>query len=137
MPNESTQTLEALGKLRSELAANLFARLREMSFDGIGISRETYGPSETAAMELVAKEAKVHGLETEWDAARNMIVRLPGQERRLPAVATGSHLDSVPQGGNYDGAAGVIAGLLALIEAKTQGAPQRSMVNPPDPQLMP
>ena len=127
MPNESTQALEASGKLRSELAANLFARLREMSFDGIGISRETYGPSETAAMELVAKEAKVHGLETEWDAARNMIVRLPGQDRRLPAVATGSHLDSVPQGGNYDGAAGVIAGLLALIEAKTQGAPRRSM----------
>ncbi|MEC7203393.1 MAG: Zn-dependent hydrolase [Pseudomonadota bacterium] len=127
MPNESTQALEALGKLRSELAANLFARLLEMSFDGIGISRETYGPSETAAMELVAKEAKVHGLETEWDAARNMIVRLPGQDRCLAAVATGSHLDSVPQGGNYDGAAGVIAGLLALIEAKTQGAPQRSM----------
>ena len=98
-----------------------------MSFDGIGISRETYGPSETAAMELVAKEAEVHGLETEWDAARNMIVRLPGQDRRLAAVATGSHLDSVPQGGNYDGAAGVIAGLLALIEAKTQGAPRRSM----------
>ena len=127
MPNESTQALELSCKLRSELAANLFARLREMSFDGIGISRETYGPSETAAMELVAKEAEVHGLETEWDAARNMIVRLPGQDRRLPAVATGSHLDSVPQGGNYDGAAGVIAGLLALIEAKTQGAPRRSM----------
>ena len=127
MPNESTQTLEVSGKPRSEQAANLFARLREMSFDGIGISRETYGPSETAAMELVAKEAEVHGLETEWDAARNMIVRLPGQDRRLPAVATGSHLDSVPQGGNYDGAAGVIAGLSALIEAKTQGAPRRSM----------
>ena len=127
MPNESTQALELSCKLRSELAANLFAQLREMSFDGIGISRETYGPSETAAMELVAKEAEVHGLETEWDAARNMIVRLPGQDRRLPAVATGSHLDSVPQGGNYDGAAGVIAGLLALIEAKTQGAPRRSM----------
>ncbi|MDP7392649.1 MAG: Zn-dependent hydrolase [Alphaproteobacteria bacterium] len=126
MPNESTQALEVSCKLRSELAANLFARLREMSFDGIGISRETYGPSETAAMELVAKEAEVHGLETEWDAARNMIVRLPGQDRRLAAVATGSHLDSVPQGGNYDGAAGVIAGLLALIEAKTQGAPRRS-----------
>ena len=127
MPNESTQALEASGKLRSELAANLFARLRELSFDGIGISRETYGPSETAAMELVAKEAEVYGLETEWDAARNMIVRLPGQDRCLAAVATGSHLDSVPQGGNYDGAAGVIAGLLALIEAKTQGAPRRSM----------
>ena len=127
MPNESTQALEASGKLRSELAANLFARLRELSFDGIGISRETYGPSETAAMELVAKEAEVYGLETEWDAARNMIVRLPGQDRCLAAVATGSHLDSVPQGGNYDGAAGVIAGLLALIEAKTRGAPRRSM----------
>src|SRR5579864_3175759 len=41
---------------------------------------------------------------------------LPGLERALPAIIIGSHLDSVPHGGNYDGAAGVIAGLAAMAE---------------------
>jgi beta-ureidopropionase / N-carbamoyl-L-amino-acid hydrolase len=39
---------------------------------------------------------------------------LPGVDRRIPRILIGSHLDSVPQGGNFDGAAGVIAGLCAL-----------------------
>jgi Peptidase family M20/M25/M40. len=39
---------------------------------------------------------------------------LPGKRRELPRLMTGSHMDSVPQGGNYDGAAGVVAGLSAL-----------------------
>src|SRR5436190_18686285 len=86
-------------------AADLFDTLRTMSFDGVGISRETYGPGETAAMELIERLAQTHGFETSWDAARNLLVRLPGSAPELPVVATGSHLDSVPQGGNFDGAA--------------------------------
>jgi N-carbamoyl-L-amino-acid hydrolase len=39
---------------------------------------------------------------------------LPGQDRVAPPVIIGSHLDSVPQGGNFDGAAGVVAGLAVL-----------------------
>ena len=39
---------------------------------------------------------------------------LPGKDRRAPRILIGSHLDSVPQGGNFDGAAGVVAGLCAL-----------------------
>jgi N-carbamoyl-L-amino-acid hydrolase len=101
--------------------------LREASFDGVGVSRETYGPGETAAMERVASYAAEEGLAVEWDAARNLIVRLPGADGTLPAVATGSHLDSVPQGGNYDGAAGVIAGLAVLMAAKRNGTPRRTM----------
>ena len=54
------------------------------------------------------------GIETAWDAARNLICDCPGSAPELPVVATGSHLDSVPQGGNFDGAAGVIASLMAL-----------------------
>ena len=45
----------------------------------------------------------------------------------MPVVATGSHLDSVPQGGNFDGAAGVIASLMGLIAAKEMGQPLRTM----------
>jgi N-carbamoyl-L-amino-acid hydrolase len=110
-----------------ELAAELFDMLRNMSFDGVGISRETYGPGETAAMELVERLAATHGFETSWDAARNLRIRLRGTAPELPVVATGSHLDSVPQGGNFDGAAGVIAGFIGLLAAKARGRPLRTM----------
>jgi beta-ureidopropionase / N-carbamoyl-L-amino-acid hydrolase len=109
------------------LAADLFDTLRDMSFDGVGISRETYGPGETAAIELIERLAQAHGFDTSWDAARNLLVRLRGTAPELPVVATGSHLDSVPQGGNFDGAAGVIAGFIGLLAAKERGQPLRSM----------
>ncbi len=109
------------------LAENLFDRFREMSLDGEGISRETYGPGETAAMEVIEAIAVEHGFATHWDEARNLIVKLEGREPELRVAATGSHLDSVPQGGNFDGAAGVIAGLMALIAAKENGPPKRTM----------
>jgi beta-ureidopropionase / N-carbamoyl-L-amino-acid hydrolase len=110
------------GELRT-LAERLFDQLRQMSFDGVGISRETYGPSETAAMELIEKTAIEHGFKPTWDAAKNLSVRLEGQQTKGPVVATGSHLDSVPQGGNFDGAAGVVAGLIALIAARDKSLP--------------
>lgn len=103
---------------RRALAAELFERFREMSFDGVGISRATYGRGETEAMEVIAALGRDQGLGVEWDPARNLILTLPGLRSDLPAVATGSHLDSVPQGGNFDGAAGVIAGLISLLAAK-------------------
>jgi N-carbamoyl-L-amino-acid hydrolase len=109
------------------LSIDLFASLRAASFDGVGVSRETYGESETEAMEIVAQQAAHEGLTIEWDPARNLVISLHGRNPELPAVATGSHLDSVPIGGNYDGAAGVIAGLIALIAAKQFGPPPRTM----------
>ncbi len=46
----------------------------------------------------------------------------------MPFLACGSHLDSVPQGGNYDGAAGVIAGLMALVRMRSDGfLPRRTI----------
>lgn len=118
---------DLIGSDLSALSQGLFDQLREMSFDGVGISRETYGASETAAMELIEAVASQHDLETSWDAARNLTIRLPGEDASLPVVATGSHLDSVPQGGNYDGAAGVVAGLAALIAAKQRGQLRRTL----------
>ena len=109
------------------LARRIFDSLREMSFDGVGVSRETYGPGETAAMDLLAGIAAENGFAVSWDAARNLIIRLEGQDPDAPVVATGSHLDTVPVGGNFDGAAGVVAGLLALIAARDTGTPPRAM----------
>ena len=108
------------------LARTFLDDLREQSFDGVGVSRETYGPGETAAMELLRDIAAREGLGTQWDAAGNLIVRLEGRDPSLPVVATGSHLDSVPEGGNYDGAAGVIAGLMTLLSLRDRGAPLRT-----------
>ena len=52
------------------------------------------------------------------DAGANLVVTLAGSEPDLPFLACGSHLDSVPQGGNFDGAAGVVAGLAVLARFK-------------------
>jgi N-carbamoyl-L-amino-acid hydrolase len=108
------------------LAAELFDQLRAQDtgaagpsgpsgLSGLGgITRDTYGPGEQKAHRLMAETARTLGLEVSTDAALNLYLTLPGRNRALPAVMTGSHLDSVPLGGNYDGAAGVVAGLAVL-----------------------
>lgn len=55
------------------------------------------------------------GLAVEVDERGNVVGRLRGRSPELPEVWTGSHLDSVPQGGRYDGALGVVAGLEAVL----------------------
>jgi N-carbamoyl-L-amino-acid hydrolase len=97
-----------------ELAVELFDALSSATSDGVGITRETYGKGESAALDIVEARARAHALATERDAGANLVVTLEGTQPQLPFLACGSHLDSVPQGGNFDGAAGVIAGLAVL-----------------------
>ena len=109
-------------------AVDLFEALRVQSFDGVGISRATYGEGESRAMALVADAAAQEGLTVAYDAAANLVISLPGERSDLPFAACGSHLDSVPQGGNFDGAAGVIAGVLALVRLQRAGVvPPRTL----------
>ncbi len=96
------------------LAEDLFAALRARTGDGAGITRASYGEGESAALDIVEAKARQLGLATERDAAANLVVTLEGSEPGLPFLACGSHLDSVPQGGNFDGGAGVVAGLAVL-----------------------
>jgi beta-ureidopropionase / N-carbamoyl-L-amino-acid hydrolase len=96
------------------LAGQLFDALRAASFDGVGITRESYSGRESTALDIVEAKAREFGLEAARDAAANLVVTLEGSEPDLPYLACGSHLDSVPQGGNFDGAAGVVAGLAIL-----------------------
>jgi N-carbamoyl-L-amino-acid hydrolase len=109
-------------------AERLFDRLRADGFDGTGITRDSFGAGETRALAIVEAEAQAIGLATTRDAAANLVVTLPGTDPTLPAIACGSHLDSVPQGGNFDGAAGVIAGLLALARLRADTATRRRTV---------
>jgi N-carbamoyl-L-amino-acid hydrolase len=95
-------------------AEALFAALHRIGWDGTGITRPSYAAAESAALDHIAAAAHALGLATRRDRAANLVVTLPGADPVLASVSCGSHLDSVPQGGNFDGAAGVIAGLLAL-----------------------
>jgi beta-ureidopropionase / N-carbamoyl-L-amino-acid hydrolase len=104
-----------------DLAERLFAAMRERTFDGVGITREAYGEREQIAHDLTRAEAEALGLECKVDHAGNLTMTLPGTDRGAKQVVLGSHLDSVPQGGNYDGAAGVLAGLASVAGMKRAG----------------
>jgi beta-ureidopropionase / N-carbamoyl-L-amino-acid hydrolase len=110
---------------RIELADRFFTDIRAMSLDGPGVSRDSYGPGEQAAIDYCVELAKSEGLNVRFDQAANLIIEYPGEDTDAPCIICGSHLDSVPQGGNFDGAAGVIAGLIALIRMK------RGNITPP------
>lgn len=102
------------------LAVEMFDRIRELSFDGVGVSRESYGPSETACLDYLKQWALAQGLVVEADAAANLLFT-NADAAATDRIVVGSHVDSVPQGGNFDGLAGVIAGLLCLKRLKDEG----------------
>ena len=97
-------------------ASKLFDDLRAGSIDAVnrGVTRDTYGKGEQFGHELVEKHARDLGLEIRHDHMRNTYMVWPGLDRQAPALVIGSHLDSVLGGGNFDGAAGVMAGLIAV-----------------------
>ncbi|HEX4326752.1 MAG TPA: Zn-dependent hydrolase, partial [Burkholderiales bacterium] len=117
-----TATLD-LSTLR-DTAVRMFDEVRKLTFDGVGVTRESYGRGETAAADFLRELAQAEGLKVETDRAANLVFSLPDDGGEAPAVWSGSHLDSVPQGGNFDGLAGIVAGLLCLIARRRQGTPQ-------------
>lgn len=96
------------------VAERLFTALREQTSDGEGVTRDAFGPGERIAHALVRAEAEALGLEIGVDVSGNMYMTLPGTDRAAKKIILGSHLDSVREGGNFDGAAGVLAGLAAV-----------------------
>jgi len=109
--------LTAAGKL----AERVLERLAQATTDAPGITRVAYGPGERFAHDLVRDEAEELGAVGRVDAAGNLYLTLKGRDPALPAIVIGSHLDSVPHGGNFDGAAGVAAGLAVMAELVGQG----------------
>jgi hydantoinase/carbamoylase family amidase len=63
------------------------------------------------------------GLSVSWDEAGNLFGRLPGSDSSRAEVWTGSHLDTVPNGGRFDGALGVVVGLEAVAALRESGPP--------------
>ncbi|MCU1671878.1 MAG: N-carbamoyl-L-amino-acid hydrolase [Blastococcus sp.] len=87
------------------------AELAEIGRDpGGGLSRTSFTPADAQARAWYAAKCEEAGLTLELDALGNMVAGLPGRHDE-PAVWSGSHLDTVPHGGAFDGALGAVAAL--------------------------
>lgn len=84
--------------------------INDYSF-GDGMSRLAYTSQDKTARELFIKRCQEAGLSVRVDAIGNIFARREGSEPNLPAIAFGSHLDTVINGGQFDGILGVLGGL--------------------------
>lgn len=112
-----------------EFCRGIFETIRAMSADGRGVTRQGYGPMESRVIEYLKGIGNDLGLELTTDAAGNVWMRYVGSDPTLPAFVAGSHADSVPEGGNYDGLAGITAALaVAWWMRKNNYTPKRDFV---------
>ncbi|MBS0643873.1 MAG: hydantoinase/carbamoylase family amidase [Proteobacteria bacterium] len=118
MANVTADSIKAAVQAQRQSMQALFDQLRRDGLDEPGVSRDPYGDGEQRAHATVAAAADAMGLTLDRDDAVNLYMTLPGRDRHAPALVIGSHLDSVPHGGNFDGAAGVLAGLAAVAALK-------------------
>jgi allantoate deiminase len=99
-------------------AATVLSRCDELaalsSLDGGLIKRVYLSPEHAAANSRVAAWMGEAGMRTWHDAAGNQVGRLEGREPGLPALLLGSHIDSVPAAGRYDGILGVLTAIAVV-----------------------
>lgn len=98
---------------------NLQARIEEhidaiskfTATPGQGTTRLTYSNQDKQARKYIKEKMAEYGLEVSEDGFGNIFGKLKGTIKDAPSILIGSHFDSVPNGGSYDGPAGVVAGL--------------------------
>jgi OHCU decarboxylase len=103
------------------IRADIEAIARCTAAPGRGASRPTFSPAWAEARAYVISQAEAAGCAVRTDAAGNVRARPAGLGWDAPAWLVGSHIDSVPSGGDYDGVAGVVVGLELLRSAKDDG----------------
>ena len=86
-----------------------------------GMQRVAFSPLDVAGRDYVMELMRRAGMAVRIDAAGNIIGRIEGSGGSLPAIALGSHTDTVPAGGQYDGALGVIAAIEVVQALKDAG----------------
>jgi len=105
--------------------ARLNRQLKELSVFGAnphgGVSRTAFSDADRAGRAWVMERMRAAGLDVSVDLAGNIFGRRSGTDARLKPIVFGSHIDSVPDGGNYDGTVGV----LASVEVAQSFAEQR------------
>jgi N-carbamoyl-L-amino-acid hydrolase len=114
-------------------ADRLWARLMALAEIGAtpagGVNRQALTDGDIAAWHRVIGWATEAGLTASTDAAGNLFLTLDGRDRAAPPLLLGSHLDSQPTGGKFDGAAGVMAALEAVVSlAERDDTPARDVI---------
>ena len=104
------------------------AELAELGKYEYGINRGLATPQERKARELFVKWATESGYQLTQDAIGNLFARRNGSDPAAAPILVGSHLDTVPTGGAYDGAYGVVAALCALEQLDSEGIATRHPV---------
>ena len=106
---------EAVARVSEE---RLWRRHMEMArigaIPGNGVNRAALSTEDIAARKVLIGWARERHFEVGVDAIGNLFVRRPGEDRTAAPVMTGSHMDSQPRGGRFDGIYGVLAALEAL-----------------------
>src|SRR3981081_4186441 len=93
-----------------------------------GVNRQALSPEDAAARNLVASWAKARGFSISTDAIGNLFVRREGSDPAALPVMSGSHMDSQPTGGRFDGMYGVLAAFEALEALEDAGIATRRPV---------
>jgi len=99
-PDRMEQRIKALGQYGTNSAG--------------GVSRVAFSDADIAGRAYIMDLMREAGLSVRVDTAGNLIGRREGREEGLPVIMFGSHIDSVPGGGNYDGDVGVIGAIEAI-----------------------
>jgi N-carbamoyl-L-amino-acid hydrolase len=86
-----------------------------------GVSRPAMSPADVEGREWFRGRVEAAGLDFRQDGAGNLSAVLAADDPTAPTLLTGSHLDTVPNGGRYDGALGVMAGLEVLRTVREAG----------------
>jgi N-carbamoyl-L-amino-acid hydrolase len=107
------------------LVQSLLDGVATIGADPPGITRDAYGRGENEAHHLIRKAGEALGMQASIDAGANLSLRWAAGKPEAPPIIIGSHLDSIVQGGNFDGAAGVIAGIGAVAALRAAGITPR------------
>src|SRR5271154_259092 len=91
------------------------------------VTRVLFSEADLRGRAFVKKLCREAGLVLREDAVGNIFARWEGLQKNLPAIATGSHIDAIPNAGKYDGVVGVLGAIEAIRALKSAGfLPKRS-----------
>jgi allantoate deiminase len=93
-----------------------------------GVTRLLYSKAWCQAQKALQQKMEQYGLNTHFDCVGNLFGKLQGTDADSPVILTGSHIDTVVEGGVFDGAYGIIASLISVSRLiKTYGTPRKTI----------